>query len=65
MDADTPFRQMLRPDGNLTRIGPALRDLRKGMDMSLADLVREDRIHRADGLAAAMDQMWLEAELRR
>ena len=57
------FRQMMRPDGQLTRIESALLNERQGMDVVIADLIREDKITRATGMAAALNPKVLELEL--
>ena len=57
------FRQMMRPDGQLTRIESTLLNERQGMDVVIADLIRADKITRAAGMASALNPQTLEREL--
>ena len=57
---DNAIRTHIRPRGDLTRISGHLRDTRRGMDVAIAQLIKDEKITRATGLSAALEQKYLE-----
>ena len=60
---DPSMRSIIRPGGQLTRIESTLTNQRRTLDVALANLVREGKITKAVGEAAALNPAFYASEL--